>query len=88
MYQETLHIPLIVKFPYKVKDKEVSKYTSLVDIMPTILDYIGAYEPSGMSGESLIPALEVAAEGDIPDSEKYIYFDTTAFDPDCQSSYM
>jgi arylsulfatase A-like enzyme len=79
-YDEVMSIPMMIYAP----DVEpgVSGYpASLMDIMPTVLDYVGAYEPPGMSGESLIPAMETAAGGEVPDTGKYIYLDQTAYNP-------
>lgn len=42
LYKEVLHIPLIIKFPKGCKCAgEVSEYTQLVDIFPTVMDAAG-----------------------------------------------
>ena len=54
LYQETLRIPLIVKLPYSLKNKEVNKYASLVDIMPTILRILDVEAPEQTLGNPLL----------------------------------
>ncbi len=42
LYNELIHIPLMIKFPKsEFKGKKIDAYVSICDIMPTILDYYG-----------------------------------------------
>ena len=63
-YDETLHIPLLIKFPGN--DRPVGRIRALtetVDILPTILDLLRAEAPDGvLQGKSLIPLLAGKAE--------------------------
>jgi arylsulfatase A-like enzyme len=44
-YEESAHIPLLIRFPQQIApDTEVEGYVSLVDLFPTILDYLGVEE--------------------------------------------
>lgn len=52
LYQETIHIPLIVKLPYSTKKEVVEKQVTLVDIMPTILQILNITPPVQTSGKS------------------------------------
>ncbi len=54
LYQETIHIPLIVKLPYSSKKEIIHKQVNLVDIMPTILDILNIDYPEQILGQSLL----------------------------------
>jgi len=58
MYEESLHMPLLVKYPY-VKEQNIVKNELLsnVDFAPTLLDMIGADIPSDIRGKSFLPLL-------------------------------
>jgi len=53
LYQETIHIPLIVKLPHSTKEGTVEKLTNLVDIMPTILHVLDISPPNQTLGTSV-----------------------------------
>jgi len=59
LYEELLHVPLIVKLPRRLQPQApaVSEPVSLVDIMPTVLDLLGIAQPEDPAGVSLLPAL-------------------------------
>ncbi len=58
LYAEQLSVPLIVKFPHGWgAGRKISAMVQHVDILPTILDYVGATVPEGLNGESLLPLL-------------------------------
>lgn len=61
LYEEVLHVPLIFKFPsdfdlYGVK--KVGGAASVIDIAPTVFDYIGVEPNDEMQGKSLLPLLD------------------------------
>ena len=59
LYLEQIQVPLIVKFPKNKYIKPVPQIIRNIDIMPTILEYIGAkYDKRQMNGKSLLPAIE------------------------------
>ena len=60
LYEESLITPLVIKFPadYSPACKFVGDNVSAVDVMPTVLDYFGLDTPDGVSGCSLMPAVE------------------------------
>ena len=41
LYQEQIHVPLIIKLPGGGEKKVVDEYVGLIDLMPTIVDYLG-----------------------------------------------
>jgi arylsulfatase A-like enzyme len=57
LYETTQHVPLIVRAP-RASARRVAEPVSLVDLMPTILDYAGLAARPGLRGRSLVPALE------------------------------
>jgi arylsulfatase A-like enzyme len=54
VYQDQIHVPLIIKYPKSRQKIVVEEPVSLVDLMPTILDVSGGEIPSSLTGKSLI----------------------------------
>ncbi|MBW1856042.1 MAG: sulfatase-like hydrolase/transferase, partial [Deltaproteobacteria bacterium] len=54
LYQETIHIPLVIKLPHSFKKRIVNKYVNLVDIMPTILHILDINSPEQTLGKSVL----------------------------------
>ncbi len=58
LYNETLHIPLMIKFPSgKYKGKRIVQNCSIMDVLPTVLDYLNISLEFETDGESLLPIL-------------------------------
>jgi choline-sulfatase len=57
-YDPALRVPLIIRFPGRVKKGLVRDFTESVDITPTILDMLGVEGLPLMHGRSLRPYLE------------------------------
>ena len=58
-YEETIAIPLLIKLPGNVHGGEVvDGLVESVDILPTVLDYLGVEERGPVQGQSLLPAIE------------------------------
>jgi arylsulfatase A-like enzyme len=57
---QSFHIPLIVRQPGAAGGRVVDSFTENVDIMPTILDWLGADVPLQCDGQSLVPWIEGA----------------------------
>lgn len=55
-YDEVLHVPLIIRHP-KLASRQVKGLVSLLDIAPTILDFLGLPGLKGAAGRSLVPLL-------------------------------
>lgn len=67
-YEESAHIPLIIRSTQDInKNKSVDGYVSLVDLFPTILDYLGVKEHKS-DGKSLRGLIE----GTDKDHGKYV----------------
>lgn len=53
LYDELIHLPLWIIGP-DINAEEVSDLVSLVDLAPTILDFLGSPKPPGWIGESML----------------------------------
>ncbi|HEX6852404.1 MAG TPA: sulfatase-like hydrolase/transferase [Candidatus Polarisedimenticolaceae bacterium] len=73
VYQSTMHVPLIVKPPGRSVARVVEEPVSLVDLMPTVLDYAGVPAPAEVQGVSLRPAIA----GDAA-TRRPLYFESLA----------
>ena len=58
VYNDQIHIPLIVKYPNSREKKIVDGPVSSVDVMPTILDVAGLVIPDQVQGRSLLKLQE------------------------------
>ncbi len=59
LYNETIHIPLLIKFPENIhKGKRISQNCSITDVMPTILDFLNIDHEFEIDGISLLPVIE------------------------------
>ncbi len=57
-YEETIRIPLIVRYPPLAAAGAVPAQMALsIDLAPTLLDAAGATAPAGIQGRSLVPVL-------------------------------
>ena len=58
LYAETLDVPLIMRFPDQGHGLRVEKVVEHIDIMPTILDWLGLPIPEFVEGRSVIDLLD------------------------------
>ncbi len=62
LYDELIHVPLIIKLPNQKSGKVINDQISSLDIMPTLLDLLEVKMPAKaknqLRGQSLIPALK------------------------------
>lgn len=56
LHQDQLAIPFLVRAPGLGARAEAER-VSLIDVMPTVLDFVGAPVPAGLDGRSLVPNL-------------------------------
>lgn len=59
-FDGVVHIPLLVRVP-GMRGGPVPALTSQVDVLPTILDLVGAVPPAGIDGASMVPLFTGAA---------------------------
>src|SRR6266567_3547722 len=72
LYDETIHVPLLVKLPQnQMAGKRVKGRVRLVDVAPTVLEVAGVPVPSQMQGQSL---LRIARTN--PDADQLDAFDS------------
>ena len=57
-YEEALRVPLIVHAPGLFKPRRVAARVGLVDVMPTVLEALGAEVPATVQGRSFLPLLK------------------------------
>jgi len=62
LYNEALHVPLIIKFPETegLKNIIVDEYVELIDIMPTLLEYLSVETSLPLQGKSLLSLVKGA----------------------------
>ncbi len=78
MYEESLQVPLIVRWPGKVAGGRVDEHlVQNLDFAPTFLAAAGVEIPQAMQGKSLLPILrgEELGDGEWRDSIYYRYFE-------------
>ena len=56
-YDEIARVPLIIRYPRKLKPQTSDLTTDLTDLMPTLLDLLGRPIPAQVQGISLVPFL-------------------------------
>jgi arylsulfatase A-like enzyme len=75
MYEESLRLPLIVRWPARVRPGSSSDaIVNNVDFAPTLLDIAGAAAPSLMQGRSLVPLLDGSPPPDWRTASYYRYW--------------
>ncbi|UCH93851.1 MAG: sulfatase-like hydrolase/transferase, partial [Candidatus Aminicenantes bacterium] len=53
-YEEFIKVPIIIKYPHQAKRKILNHPVSLIDVVPTVLDYYKVKVPGFVQGESLL----------------------------------
>jgi len=81
MYEESLGMPMLMKFPGAIKpETEVTALTQNLDFAETFLDFAQVEIPNDMQGKSLKPLLTNTIEDeDFRDAIYYHYYDFPAF---------
>lgn len=78
MYEPSLRLPLLIRYPRLVRAGAVPQEMALnIDFAPTILDFAGLPIPEPMQGRSLRPILEGNAPADWRRSIYYEYFENS-----------
>ncbi len=71
MYEESLRMPLIIRYPAEIKPRVADEMVLNLDFAPTFLDYAGIHAPAQMQGESMREILR----GNTPEHwRKSIYY--------------
>jgi arylsulfatase A-like enzyme len=70
VYQEVMHVPLIIRLPGAARGgTRVATRVRLIDVMPTLLQLVGLQAPPGIQGETLVPLLF----GTGPARDRYVF---------------
>jgi arylsulfatase A-like enzyme len=78
MYEPSLRLPLLVRYPRLVQPGRVEPQMALnIDIAPTILDFAGVPVPEQMQGRSLRPLLGGDAPADWRQAAFYAYYENS-----------
>jgi arylsulfatase A-like enzyme len=56
VYQDLVHVPLIIKYPNSREKMVVQDFVSVVDILPTVMEVLGGEVPDECQGRSLTKA--------------------------------
>jgi arylsulfatase A-like enzyme len=79
LYEELLRVPLIIKFPKGSHfPPRYEKLTGLIDVAPTLLDYLGIPVPANLDGRSVLSGLNGAAE----EPRRYLLAEALAWGPE------
>jgi arylsulfatase A-like enzyme len=76
LYNELVHVPLVIKLPKRSDGKVITDQVSSVDVMPTVLDLLDVTMPAKaqnqLRGSSLVPAFRgVSAAKDVYSETDY-----------------
>jgi arylsulfatase A-like enzyme len=75
MYEESLRMPFLIRYPGKIKANSVNSDMILnVDFAPTFLEYAGLPIPKEIQGRSIVPLLDGKAPKDWRTSMYYRYY--------------
>lgn len=58
LYEPLVHIPLVIKIPWRKEGQTIDMPVEQIDIAPTILEFADIPVPEWMEGRSLLPVLE------------------------------
>ncbi len=71
LYNELLHVPLLIHLPGQIESKRIKQPVTLLDVMPTLLELYDLKGPDGLRGRSLVPVLK-EGRGDLEPLEAYL----------------
>jgi arylsulfatase A-like enzyme len=76
LYDELVHVPLVLKLPGNSQpaEKSIDAQVRILDIMPTVFDIVGIEQPESFAGISLLPMIRGEERDDrIAYSESTLY---------------
>jgi arylsulfatase A-like enzyme len=80
MYEESLRMPLLVRYPREIKPGSVNSDIAVnIDFAPTFLDFAGIEKPGDMQGENLRPLLQGKTPANWRQSTYYHYYEYPAW---------
>ena len=60
LYDENIRVPLVIKHP-KISPKKINSQVQLIDVAPTILDFLNIPIPEQFQGKTLLPLIKSVA---------------------------
>ncbi|MFW6140179.1 MAG: sulfatase-like hydrolase/transferase [Acidobacteriota bacterium] len=67
LYNEQIRVPLLIKFPeQRFKGKKIKENVSLLDVLPTIMDFYGIKHSKNIRGQSLLPSIQTSKKLERP----------------------
>jgi len=66
IYDELVHVPLLIKLPHGRAGRTVESEVQTIDLAPTILEIAGVSAPQSWQGRSLLPLLDGSSEAPRP----------------------
>jgi len=72
LYDEIIHIPLIIRWPEKISHRIADGLVQQIDVMPTVLEMLGLPIPEGVQGRSLLKAIQ----GKLIDDSRPVFCET------------
>ncbi len=71
VYEDTCKIPLIINLPGEHRIKKINGLVSIMDLFPTILDFLGIENNMSIDGVSLVPLIE----GSVNQARKEVFIE-------------
>ena len=69
LYDETIHVPLVIKLPHEGEAGErIENRVELVDVLPTLLQEVGVAVPAEVQGKSLLGLIKAGGTGNAEDA--------------------
>jgi arylsulfatase A-like enzyme len=80
-YREVIEVPLVVRFPDLGHGRRIAAPVQHVDVMPTLLGYLGVAQPPGLEGRDLTPWVtgEEPSPEDVAATEIHSYLDRRGY---------
>ncbi len=71
LYNELLHVPLLIHLPGQAESKRIKQPVTLLDVMPTLLELYDLKGPDGLRERSLVPVLK-EGRGELEPLQAYL----------------
>jgi arylsulfatase A-like enzyme len=73
LYDTNIHVPMILSHPRLKKGTRVSSMSSAINLVPTVLEFVGIDADSSLPGVSVVPLATGAGDVELPE---YVYSET------------
>jgi len=80
LYNELMHVPLLLHFPGHLSPDRITAYTQHLDVFPTLLSLLNIRTPNTLNGEDLTPDLSNPTAG----KDSVFYLESILFGEDKQ----